>query len=92
MQYIKTGQFTENDTPTKPPHVNNFPDIMWAKRHSPALAHYIEYEGNDGVITQRYVLVVSEGRGSNGNDYIGAYDGDWFKTFRRDRLRKYERL
>jgi hypothetical protein len=43
-------------------------------------------------ITQRYVIVHSEGRGSNGQDYIGAMDGDGFKTFRRDRFRRLEYL
>jgi hypothetical protein len=92
IAYVKAGQFTENNTPTRPHHVNNFPDVVWSVEHSPGLPYYIEYEGSDGVITQRFVLVVSEGRGGNGQDYIGAFDGDWFKTFRRDRMRKYERL
>jgi hypothetical protein len=84
MQYVQAGRFTENDTPTRPPHVNNFPDIEWGKKHSPGLPYYVEYEESDGVITQRYLLVLCEGRGSNGQDHIGAFDCDWFKTFRRD--------
>lgn len=92
MAYVKAGQFTENSTPHRPSHVNNFPDVEWTAQHDPAIPHYIEYEGSDGVITQRYILLVSEGRGRNGQDYLGAFDGDWFKTFRRDRLRKLECL
>ena len=71
-----------SSTPTRPPHVNNFPEIEWSVKHSPGLPYYLEYEGSDGVITPRYVMVVCEGRGNNGQDYIGAFDGEWFKTFR----------
>ena len=71
---------------------NLFPEIEWSVKHSPGLPYYLEYEGTDGVITPRYIMVVSEGRGNNGQDYIGAFDGEWFKTFRRDRLRTFQRL
>ena len=33
-------------------------------QYSPGLPYYLEYEGCDGVITPRYVMVVSEGRGA----------------------------
>jgi hypothetical protein len=92
MAYVNAGRFTENDTPTRPPHINNFPNVRWTKEHWPGLPYYIEYESSYGVVTPRYVLVTCEGRGDNGQDYVGAFDGDWFKTFRRDRMRKYERL
>lgn len=92
MGHVKAGRFPETATPTRPPHVNNFPDIEWSVKQNPGLPYFLEYEGTDGVITPRYVLVVSEGRGSNGQDYIGAFDGEWFKTFRKDRLRTYQRL
>lgn len=92
MDYVKAGRFPETGTPTRPPHANNFPEIDWSVKHDPGLPYFLEYEGTDGVVTQRYVLVVSEGRGSNGQDYVGAFDGEWFKTFRRDRLRTYQRL
>lgn len=92
MDHVKAGQFPETNTPTRPPHANNFPEIEWSEKLSPGLPYYLEYEGADGVIIPRYVMVVSEGRGSNGQDYVGAFDGEWFKTFRRDRLRTYQRL
>lgn len=92
QEYVKAGRFPETSTPTRPPHVNNFPEIEWSLKHSPGLPYFLEYEGADGVITPRYVMVVGEGRGSNGQDYIGVFDGEWFKTFRRDRLRAYQRL
>lgn len=92
MEYIKIGRFPETDAPTRPHHVGNFPEIEWSVNHTPGLPCYLEYEGVEGVITPRYVMVVSEGRGSNGQDYIGAFDGEWFKTFRRDRLRTYQCL
>jgi hypothetical protein len=92
MEYVKAGRFPETNAPTRPPHVSNFPEIDWLVKHSPGLPYYLEYEGSDGVITPRYVMVVSEGRGDNGQDYIGAFDGEWFKTFRRDRFRTFQRL
>lgn len=92
MAYVKAGRFTENGTTHRPAHVNNFPDVVWSVQHDPGLPYFIEYVGSDGVVTQRYILVLSEGRGSNGRDYIGALDGDWFKTFRCDRMRKFEPL
>ncbi len=92
LEYVKAGRFPDLDVPTRPPHANNFPEIEWSVRHDPGLPYYLEYEGADGVITPRYVMVVREGRGSNGQDYVGAFDGEWFKTFRRDRLRTYHGL
>lgn len=92
MEYVNAGRFPETNTPTRPPHVNNFPEIEWSVKHTPGLPYYLEYEGSDGAITPRYVLVVCEGRGNNGQDYVGAFDGEWFKTFRRDRLRAFQRL
>lgn len=92
LEYVRTGRFPETSTLTRPPHANNFPEIEWSLKHSPSLPYFLEYEGANGVITPRYVMVVGEGRGSNGQDYIGAFDGEWFKTFRRDRIRMYLRL
>ena len=92
MDYVRVGQFPQTDIPTRPPHGNNFPEIDWSLKHSPGVPYYIEYEGTDGVITPRYIVVLCEGRGGNGQDYVGAIDGEWFKTFRRDRLRKFQRL
>jgi hypothetical protein len=92
MGYVQAGCFPEANAPTRPPHINNFPEIEWPANHGPGIPYYLEYEGKDGVITPRYVLVVNEGRGSNGQDYIGAFDGEWFKTFRKDRLRVFHKL
>jgi hypothetical protein len=92
QEYVKAGRFPETSTPAQPSHVNNFPEIEWSMKHSPGLPYFLEYVGTDGMITPRYVMVVGEGRGSNGQDYIGAFDGEWFKTFRRDRLRTYQPL
>lgn len=92
LQYVKAGRFPDTGTPTRPPHINNFPEIKWSLKHDPGLPYFLEYESADGVVTPRYVFVTCEGRGSNGQDYIGAFDGEWFKTFRRDRLRTYQRI
>lgn len=88
MGYVQAGSFPENKTAERPAHVNNFPESIWNKKYSTPMPYFIEYEDGSGIVTQKYILVTSEGRASNGNDYIGAYDGEWFKTFRRDRLRK----
>jgi hypothetical protein len=90
MGYVHAGRFPENSTPEKPAHISNFPEIVWSKTYSTPTPYYIEYEDGSGVLTQRYILVTAEGRATNGNDYIGAYDGEWFKTFRRDRLRRFQ--
>lgn len=92
MEYVHAGRFPQADAPTRQPHVNNFPDIEWSRHYSPSAPCYLEYEGSDGVITPRYVTVLCKGRGTNGQDYIGVIDGEWFKTFRRDRVRKLEQL
>jgi hypothetical protein len=90
MECVKIGRFPDNKTPQRPPHVNNFPEIVWSKKFSPAVTYYVEYEEGNGVVTQRYISVTCEGRATNGNDYVGAYDGEWFKTFRRDRFRRIQ--
>jgi hypothetical protein len=92
MEYIQAGRFPDNKTPEKPHHVNNFPDIVWNKTYQEPIPYYVEYEDGNGIVTQRYILVTSEGQASNGNDYIGAYDGEWFKTFRRDRLKRIQAI
>lgn len=90
MEYVHAGRFPENSSPHRPPHVNNFPEIIWSKKFSPPAPYYVEYEERDGIISQRFISVTCEGRASNGNDYVGAYDGEWFKTFRRDRFRRIQ--
>jgi hypothetical protein len=90
--YVQAGRFPENRTPERPAHVNNFPEIAWSKTYVTPVPYYVEYEDGDGIVTQKYILVKSEGRASNGNDYVGAYDGEWFKTFRRDRFKRIQAL
>ncbi len=92
MGYVRAGRFPENKTPERPAHVSNFPEIVWHKTYPAPTPFYIEYEDGSGVISQRYILVTCEGRASNGNDYIGAYDGEWFKTFRRDRFKRIQKI
>jgi hypothetical protein len=92
MQYVAAGMFPENAAPMRPVHISNFPHIEWTLQHESGRPCFIEYEDGSGIVIQRYVIVHSEGRGSSGQDYIGAMDGDGFKTFRRDRFKRLEYL
>jgi SOS-response transcriptional repressor LexA len=92
MQYVAAGMFPENAAPMRPVYVSHFPDIEWTLQHESGRPCFIEYEDGSGIVTQRYVIVHGEGRGTNGQDYIGAMDGEGFKTFRRDRFRRLEYL
>jgi hypothetical protein len=92
MQYVAAGMFPENAAPMRPVRVSKFPHIEWTLQHESGHPCFIEYEDASGIVLQRYVIVHSEGRGGNGHDYIGAMDGDGFKTFRRDRFRRLEYL
>lgn len=92
MEFVRAGAFPDNRLPDRPPHASNFPEIQWTQDDGRGFPYFIEYEGSDGVVTQRYIWLKKEGRATNGQDYIGAYDGVWFKTFRRDRIRRMERI
>jgi SOS-response transcriptional repressor LexA len=92
MQHVGAGVFPENAAPMRPVHVSNFPDIEWTLLHEDGRPCFIEYEDVSGIVTQRYVIVHCESRATNGQDYVGAMDGEGFKTFRRDRFRRLNYL
>lgn len=92
MEYVRAGAFPDNTRPDRTPHASNFPEINWTQDYGRGMPCFIEYEGADGMISQRYIWLTKEGRATNGQDYIGAYDGEWFKTFRRDRIRRIEKI
>jgi SOS-response transcriptional repressor LexA len=92
MQHVAAGMFPENVAPMRSVHVSNFPDIEWTLQHESGRPCFIEYEDVSGIVTQRYVIVQCESRATNGHDYVGAMDGEGFKTFRRDRFRRLKYL
>jgi hypothetical protein len=95
MEYIHGGSFPPNQRPTRPPQ--RMPDfktdeIVWTETYDPKPFRLLEYCDNGGVITERFVFLAGKGVGSNGHEYLGAFDGEKFKTFRADRVRKIEEL
>jgi hypothetical protein len=92
---ISRGLFPENDKPTRPrTYPPNFrtEEIVWHEEFEPQRLCFLEYSDNEGVRTQRFITLARKGVGSNGHEYLGAFDGDTFKTFRSDRVTKLEVL
>jgi hypothetical protein len=60
MQFVASATFPENSVGTRVPHVNNFPksNLSEARRR---FACFPEHEDGDGLVTQTFVLVCSEG-------------------------------
>lgn len=94
MGFIEKGEFPENSKPIHPEWHNPFRDdeIVWTEEIQPDRRCLLEYSDNEGVITQRFIRLTCKGRGSNGFEYLGAFDNERFKTFRADRIVKLEEL
>jgi len=95
LDFIAKGFFPENSKPIRPhTYPPNFRDdeIVWTEELSPSRLCFLEYSDNEGTVTQRFVLLARKGKGSNGHEYLGAFDNERFKTFRLDRVLKLEEL
>jgi hypothetical protein len=95
MEFIQQGSFPQNRTPIRPPRpAPDFrtDEIKWKERYAPERLCFLEYCDNEGTVTQRFVLLSRKGIGSNGHEYLGAFDHEVFKTFRAARVRKIEEL
>jgi len=93
LECIQKGAFPENGKPLRPdvPHfLEN--DVVWTVEFNPARLCFLEYSDAEGAVSQRFVRLCCKGRGSNGYDYLGAFDDERFKTFRTDRVVKLEEL
>lgn len=93
MDYIQKGAFPENQKPLRPEFHNLFrtDEITWTEKIQPERL-FLEYSDNEGVVTQRFIWLCCKGRGSNGHEYLGAFDNETFKTFRTDRVLRLEEL
>jgi hypothetical protein len=94
MGFIEKGEFPETPKPVRPEWRNPFRDdeILWTEEIQPERRCLLEYSDNEGVITQRLIRLSCKERGSNGYEYLGAFDNERFKTFRADRVVKLVEL
>jgi len=94
MDYVQKGEFPENQKPIRPEFHDPFrvDEITWTEEIQPERVCFLEYSDNEGVATQRFIRLCRKGRGSNGHNYLGAFDNDRFKTFRTDRVVRLEEL
>ena len=87
------GLKTEDDTHEKSDAGFRQADIRWSDQHPRGLPYRLEYYDRFGEVTEREILLVSHsGVHANGHEYIGAIDGGKFKTFRKDRVIRLERM
>ena len=70
---------------------NNFHEITWTEVYDPGASHMLTYCDGSGNYSVRTVAVTGRGACSK-HEWIGAYDGPHFKTFRSDRVISLERL
>jgi hypothetical protein len=94
MDYIQKGVFPESQKPVRPEFHDPFrvDEIVWTEEIHPERVCFLEYTDDEGVETQRFIRTCCRGRGSNGYDYLGAFDNERFKTFRTDRVLRLEEL
>ena len=94
MGFIQRGEFPENPKPVRPEFHDPFrvDEIVWTEEIHPERVCFLEYSDNEGVATQRFIRLSCKGRGSNGHNYLGAFDNEGFKTFRADRVLRLEEL
>jgi hypothetical protein len=94
MNYIQKGEFPENQKPVHPEFRDPFrvDEITWTEEILPERVCFLEYSDNQNVVTQRYIRLSCKGLGSNGHNYLGAFDNEGFKTFRADRILRLEEL
>jgi BRCA1-like protein len=94
IDFIQKGEFPKSEKPVRPDFHDPFrvDEITWTEEIQPERVCFLEYSDNEGVATQRFVRLCCKGRGSNGHDYLGAFDNERFKTFRTDRVVRLEEL
>jgi hypothetical protein len=91
--FTDAGLKTEDDTHEKSHAGFRQANITWNDQHPRGLPYRLEYYDRFGEVTEREILLVSHsGVHANGHEYIGAIDGGKFKTFRKDRVIRLERL
>jgi hypothetical protein len=87
------GLKTDDDAPEEGHASFRQTDIVWGDKYPKGLPYRLEYHDRFGEVTEREILLVSHsGVHANGHEYIGAIDGGKFKTFRKDRVIRLERL
>ena len=94
-EFISKGAFPETERPLRRyVYPANFrtDEIEWKEEVTPNRLCFLEYSDNEGVVSQRFIQLARKGTGSNGHGYLGAFDGEVFKTFREDRVIKLEKL
>ncbi len=94
MNYIQKGEFPENQKPLRPEFRDPFrvDEIVWREEIRPERLCFLEYSDSQNVVTQRFIRLSCKGLGTNGRNYLGAFDNEGFKTFRADRVLRLEEL
>lgn len=94
MNYIQKGEFPENQKPLRPEFHDPFrvDEIVWREEIRPERLCFLEYSDSQNVVTQRFIRLSCKGLGTNGRNYLGAFDNEGFKTFRADRVLRLEEL
>ncbi len=90
--FLDLGEIPSVELPKfTPHHPNNFPTIAWSEVWDPARVYLLTYSDANGNISMR--TVAATGRGGDGTyEWMAAYDGPTFKTFRSDRILSLEML
>jgi hypothetical protein len=94
VQFVAEGAFPPNRLPDRPKYVreSHLPDITWEELFDPEVTVLMHYRDADGVESHRFVTMTCKGFGDNGVEYIGGFDAERFKTFRRERIVAIEHL
>jgi hypothetical protein len=67
--------------------------IAWEDTQEPPVLQRMEYADRYGEYSERMVAVRHfKGSHQNGHEYLGAYDDGTFKSFRKDRILKLEKI
>jgi hypothetical protein len=94
-EYLGAGEFPWHERKSSASHGPGFhaSDIAWKERFPEPIRCHLQYADQQGDFMEMEVTVIFPlGIHPNGHEYVGAYSDGGFKTFRKDRVIRLERM
>lgn len=94
-EYLNVGEFPWHERKSSASHGAGFhiSDIVWKEKFPEPVQCRLQYADQQGKFMEMEVAVVFPlGIHPNGHEYVGAYSDGGFKTLRKDRVIRLERL
>jgi hypothetical protein len=94
-EYLRAGEFPWHERKSRVSNGAGFhvSDIVWKEKLPEASRCRIQYADQQGELIDMEVTVIFPlGIHPNGHEYVGAYSDGGFKTFRKDKVIRLERM